>query len=610
MKRVGILLLFFSFHGGFLFAQDPQDTAQQKNNTPLLQRKTTQKVISSIKRTPPPDSVVTIKSETPFLPYEGKIIRKIVINQIGFERAITDTTRWVKTTAAKLANRLHNDTKSWVIRNNLFIREGKPLNPYRVADNERYLRDLDFILDSRIYVLPFSEESDSVDLLVTTRDVFSFGAVFVPYSATEYRMRLQESNLGGMGQKVRLTSIYDYDRSPKTGYEFQYQKTNVFGSFINASLAYTEINTGRSVGEENEYGYLFRLDRPLFNPFARWTGALEWSRNWSKNNFNEEINSFDNYRYDIKDIWAGYSFGLKKLSTKPTHGEDRNRTIIALRAFDQDFSTLPEKIFSSDDSMRYVDRSNILGQLSFFKQNFYKTRYVLGFGRTEDIPYGYRMSFTGGWEKERGIQRAYTSAEVIMSTVSENGTFYTYTAKLGNYLREDLMEDALAQVSISRYSKLYIMNKYKIRHFAEIGLASQLNRTMKRGLDINDTNGINGFKPDSLLGAKRVRLRMEAVVFAPWKVFGFHMAPVVNIDLAYLAQENEKLAKQENLFSGFATALRARNENLIFNTVEARLYYYPKTVEGISSWRAEFRANLRIKYPTELVTAPATVYNR
>ncbi len=610
MKRVGILLLFFSFHGGFLFAQDPQDTAQQKNNTPLLQRKTTQKVISSIKRTPPPDSVVTIKSETPFLPYEGKIIRKIVINQIGFERAITDTTRWVKTTAAKLANRLHNDTKSWVIRNNLFIREGKPLNPYRVADNERYLRDLDFILDSRIYVLPFSEESDSVDLLVTTRDVFSFGAVFVPYSATEYRMRLQESNLGGMGQKVRLTSIYDYDRSPKTGYEFQYQKTNVFGSFINASLAYTEINTGRSVGEENEYGYLFRLDRPLFNPFARWTGALEWSRNWSKNNFTEEINSFDNYRYDIKDVWAGYSFGLKKLSTKPTHGEDRNRTIIALRAFDQDFSTLPEKIFSSDDSMRYVDRSNILGQLSFFKQNFYRTRYVLGFGRTEDIPYGYRMSFTGGWEKERGIQRAYTSAEVIMSTVSENGTFYTYTAKLGNYLREDLMEDALAQVSISRYSKLYIMNKYKIRHFAEIGLASQLNRTMKRGLDINDTNGINGFKPDSLLGAKRVRLRMEAVVFAPWKVFGFHMAPVVNIDLAYLAQENEKLAKQENLFSGFATALRARNENLIFNTVEARLYYYPKTVEGISSWRAEFRANLRIKYPTELVTAPATVYNR
>lgn len=609
MKRVGILLLFFSFHGGFLFAQDPQDTAQQKNNTPLLQRKTTQKVISSIKRTPPPDSVVTIKSETPFLPYEGKIIRKIVINQIGFERAITDTTRWVKTTTAKIANRLHNDTKSWVIRNNLFIREGKPLNPYRVADNERYLRDLEFILDSRIFVLPLSEESDSVDLLVMTRDVFSLGAVVSPSSTDRYRFRVQESNLGGMGQRVQVRAVYDYERSPKTGYEFLYQKTNLFGSFINASVAYTEINTGRSIGGENEHGYLFRLDRPLFNPFARWTGALEWSRNWSKNNFNADESLFASYQYDIKDVWGGYSFGLKKHAAGPTMGENRNRTIVALRAFDQEFSKIPEQTFSYEDSLTYVNRSNALAQLSFFKQNFYRTRYVLGFGRTEDIPYGYRMSFTGGWEKERGIQRAYTGAEIMVSSVNANGTFYTYTAKLGNYLSEDLIEDALAQFSVSRYSRLYTMGKTKVRHFAEIGFASQLNRTLKRGLDIRDVNGLRGFKPDSLLGAQRLRLSTETVVFTPWKVLGFHLAPVVNIDLAYLAQEYELLIQKDNFYSGFAAALRARNENLIFNTVEARVYYYPRTVESIDPWRAEFRVNLRIKYPTDLVTAPATVYN-
>jgi outer membrane protein assembly factor BamA len=336
-----------------------------------MQSKTTQKLFGTIRRTPPPDSI--IKSETPFLPYEGKIIRKIIINQVGFERTIPDTSRWIKSTAAKIANRLHNDTKSWVIRNNLFLREGKPLNPYRVADNERYLRDLDFIVDSRIFVLPLTEDGDSVDLLVMTRDVFSLGAVVVPYSTDEYRFRVQESNLGGMGQKLRLTGVYDYERSPKTGYEFLYQKTNLFGSFINASIAYTEINTGRSIGEENEYGYLFRLDRPLYNPFARWTGAFELSRNWSQNNFKEEENSYYDYQYDIKDVWAGYSFGLKKLSPAPAHGENRNRTFIALRGFDQEFSKLPEKTFSYDDSLMYVDRSNVLGQLSFFKQNFYKT---------------------------------------------------------------------------------------------------------------------------------------------------------------------------------------------------------------------------------------------
>ena len=608
MKRIGILLLIFSFHGFYVFSQDQQDTIREKKNIPFSQRKSTQKLMNSIRHAPP-DSLIDIKSEMPFLPFEGKIIRKIIINQIGFERVIPDTTRWIKTTITKVANRMHNDTKSWVIQNNLFIREGKPLNPYRLADNERYLRDLEFILDSRIFVLPLSEESDSVDLLVVTRDVFSLGAVVVPRSGNEYQFRLQEANLGGMGQKLRMTGVYDYERTPKTGYEFLYQKTNLFGSFINASAAYTQLNTGRSVGNENEYGYLFRLDRPLYNPFARWTGALELSRNWSKNNFNVEEKSFYKYQYNIKDVWAGYSFGMKKLSDKPAYGENRNRTFVALRAFDQEFVKMPDTPLSSNDSLIYTNRSNVLAQLSFFKQNFYKTRYVLGFGRTEDIPYGYRMSFTGGWEKERGIQRAYTGAEVMMSTVSSNGTFYTYTLKLGNYLRDDLIQDALAQIGVSRYSRIYNAGKSKMRHFGEIQFASQLNKTLKRGLDINDVNGIRGFKPDSLLGSKRLRLRTETVLFTPWKLLGFHLAPVVNIDLAYLGQEYQHLIQKKNFYSGFAAALRARNENLIFNTVEARVYYYPKTVEGIDNWRAEFRVNLRIKYPTELVTAPATVYN-
>jgi len=608
MKRIGILLLIFSFHGSLLFSQDRQDTVRQQKNNPLAEAKATQLLMNKIRKAPP-DSLIDIKSEIPFLPYEGKIIRKIIINRIGFERVIPDTSRWIKTTAANIGNRLHNDTKSWVIRDNLFLREGKPLNPYRVADNERYLRDLDFILDSRIFVLPLSEESDSVDLMVMTRDVFSLGAAVIPRSGNEYQFRAQEANLGGMGQKLSVSGVYDYERTPKTGYELLYQKTNLFGSFINATVAYTEINTGRSVGEENEYGYFFRLDRPLYNPFARWTGALEWSRNWSKNTFDEEENLFDDYQYDIKDIWAGYTFGLKKLFPKPVHGENRNRTFVALRAYDQEFSKMPDVPLSSSDSAIYTDRSTVLGKLSFFKQNFFKTRYVLGFGRTEDIPYGYRLSLTGGWEKERGIQRPYTGAEVLVTTVNTKGTFFTYTLKLGNYIYEDLIEDALAQISVSRYSRIYTMGKSKVRTFSEIGFASQLNQTLKPGLDINDVDGIRGFKPDSLLGSKRLRLRTETVVFTTWKLLGFHLAPVANIDLAYLGQEYQPLLQKDNFYSGFAAALRARNENLIFNTVEARVYYYPKTVEGIDNWRAEFRVNLRIKYPTEFVTAPATVYN-
>jgi hypothetical protein len=589
----------------FSFIAFSQDSVRQKK--PMLNGRVSQKVMSAITRTPSPDTVVTIKSEDYFLPYEGKIIRHIIINQIGFDRTILDTTRSIKNFFSKAANRLHNDSRQWVLRNNLFLRENKPLNPYRVADNERYLRDLDFILDSRIYVLPISEESDSVDLLVMTRDVFSLGASFSPRSTNEYRFRVQEANLGGMGQRLMIAGVIDEERDPKTGYELLYQKTNLFGSFANAQAGFTQINTARSLGNENEYAYYFRLTRPLYHPFVRWTGAMEWSRNWSQNNFHTAENTFADYTYRVQDVWAGYSFGLKNLNATP--GENRNRTFLALRAYDQHFFKMPEIHLTINERKIYANRTTVLGQLSFFRQNFYKTRFVYGFGRTEDVPYGYRVSFTGGWENERGVGRSYMGAELSWSTVNETGTFYTYQARLGNYLRNDLAEDALAQFSISRYSRIYRIGKSNIRHLVEAGYAAQINHRLKQKLNINDVNGIYGFKPDSLQGTQRLRLRTETVVFTPWKVMGFHLAPVTSIDLAYLNNEERSLIQKSNFFSGFSAGLRARNENLIFNTVEARVYYYPTLVESLDHWRVDFRINLRLKYPTALVSAPATVYD-
>jgi hypothetical protein len=603
--RCGGLLLLFTF--SCMASVYAQDTTRLKKNGEPRENSLAQQVRDAISRTPRADTLIDVKSEDYFIPYEGKIIRKITINQLGFDRTVQDTTQRFKTTMAKVANWLHNDTRAWVIRNNVFLREGEPLNPYRAADNERYLRDLEFILDSRIFIVPISEDSDSVDLLVMTRDVFSLGASLYPRSETEYRFKVQEANLAGMGQRLQVSGIYDTERNPRTGMELLYKKTNLFGSFVNATVAYTEINTGQSIGEENESAFIIRVDRPLFHPFARWAGAAELSRNWSRNTFGREDSLFLNYNYTIRDLWAGYSFGHSKLPN--SLAENRNRKFIAVRMYDEYFHESPEQSIPNRRRLTYADRSTALGQLTFFKQDFYKTRYVAGFGRTEDIPYGYRISLTAGWEKELGKQRPYTGAELLWSVVNTTGTFVTYGVKLGNYWSEDLIEDALAQVFVNRYSRLYTLGKSNVRHEMELGYAAQLNQVLKRQLDIRDVNGIYGFRPDSLSGARRLMFRTETVVYPNWKVLGFKLAPVARIDLAFLGKENQPLLKKENFFSGYSVALRARNENLIFNTVEARIYYFPTTVEAVDNVRLEFRANFRIKYPTNLVTAPATVYD-
>ena len=109
------------------------------------------------------------------------------------------------------------------------------------------------------------------------------------------------------------------------------------------------------------------------------------------------------------------------------------------------------------------------------------------------------------------------------------------------------------------------------------------------------------------MGLQRVTVSQETTVFTPWKMLGFRVAPITRVDLA-LIKRNSGLLRTRNFFPGFSLGLRARNENLIFNTIEARLFYYPTTVERVGHLRFSITTNFRIKYPTNLVNKPATVF--
>jgi hypothetical protein len=589
------------------WAQQKRDSVPSKSFYKRLRdNKMAQKLIQNLKRKEQ-DTIFNVKSEDPYLKYEGKIIRKITIERIGFEKNILDTTHTIFSRVAHAGNKLHNTTKEWVIRDNLFIRSGKPLNSYRIADNERYLRDLDFILDSRIFVKPIPNSPDSIDLRVVTRDVFSAGASFNPYSFSNYKYQVQEANLGGMGQRLQYSGVFNNLRDPHFGSDILYRKTNMFGTFINGSLEYTSINTTSIYGREDEKSLSFVLARPLFMPYTRWAGGVTLSRNKSANVLNKPDSVYQNYRYNIQDYWVGYTFGQHKKFKEIR--ENRNRKFVAIRAFDQQYLQVPYIQLNQFDKLLYNNRTSVLGQVTFFRQDFYKTRYVLGFGRTEDIPYGYRFSFTSGFEKEQGRQRPYAGADIYRNIVNKNGSFLIYELMLASYYKNGRSEDALFSFNLTSYTKIIKVGEYKIRHQLDVGYAQQFNQLEKRPLDINNTNGIILFEPDSLLGNRRINIRSQTVLFTPWKLGGFNIAPLFRLEGAYLSQLHETVFEKKNFFSSISGGFRVRNENLIFNTIEARAIYYPRTIDGISHIGFNVQANLKIKYPTILVTAPATVYN-
>jgi hypothetical protein len=606
------LFLFLSINSfwipSLLFAQKQPDSTKVRPDTRKAQQiiqdirgsKLSRRILKSITRKKVTDPVAAVKSEEAFIPYKGKIIREIIVRHIDFQRTVYDTTKNIKNTITRIGNKLHSTSKDWVIRDNLFIRENRPVNPFKLADNERHLRDLDFLLDAKFYIIPLRDSPDSVDIVVLTRDVFSLGGTINPADPSETKIRLYDANLAGWGQRLQFNGLIEPEREPNFIYEFLYRKNSIAGSFINATVGYTQLNSGSSYGEEEEKAYYIRLNRPLVSPYTRWAGGLELSRNRSENFFRVPDSLFRDYRYVINDFWVGYNIGANSNS-------DRSRHFIAVRAFDQHFTHVPWQPREQEKPL-YHNQSFVLGSATFFKQNFYTTRYIYGFGRTEDVPYGHNVSVVLGWTRQRGVERPYVGLESEKSLVTRLGEFYTVGVRAGGFMNEGL-EDATVLLSGSLTSRLIAKGEFLFRQSFKVDYTRAYKQRTSIPLDINNEFGLQYFRADSLWGTKRFHIQSETLAFSPWQLLGFRFAPFAFGEMAMLAG-NEKSIFYEKPYFGFGGGIRTRNENLIFGTIELRIIYYPKTTEDISSLNIRLASNLRIKYSAGFVRAPGLVrYN-
>jgi len=608
MVRPAVILCLLLCAAGMAFAQDkdkdkkePADTTQLKkviNN--IKDSKISKRVEESITRRVQEDNTSAVKSEELFMPYSGKVIRRITINPVRFERNVTDTVRNLQNTVTRVANTLHSNSREWAIRDLLFFYEGSPLDPYKLADNERFLRDQEFIKDARIYVRKVPGDSDAVDVEVVTRDIFSIGGSFNPRGPTTTRFRIYDSNLAGMGQHVEFNGLFDTDRRPVFGSQFLYRKISVGGSLINASVGYTELDNGSSYGYENEKAYYLRLDRPLVSPSTRVAGGLEVSRNWSSNVFLRPDSAFRAYRYRVYDVWAGYN--LKIFS------RGRNRYFIAARAFEQHFAEQPKQPQEEVNPV-YNDHRYLLGKITFFRQDFYRTKFIYGFGRTEDVPYGQTASLLFGRDRQFGSDRTYFGVEAEKTSAHRSGHFSTVGMRLGAFRSPHRFEDATMLLSASFFSKLLPYRKLLIRQSANVNFTKVYNQRTSLPLDVNGQFGLQNFRADSLLGNKRLNVGSETVFFTPLKFLGFRFAGFTYGELAWLAKEDQKFWDRTP-FYGIGGGIRTRNENLVFGTIELRFVWFPRVVETVPQFRLSVTTNLRVKYTGTFVTAPSFInYN-
>jgi hypothetical protein len=547
-----------------------------------------------------------IRNEAEFQPFNGRIIRHITVLKTGFRRSVNDTSREISNVFNNLGDALHNSTMQRVIRNNLFFTKGDTLYSQLFADNERFLRSISYIQDARITVQEDPVNPDSVDVVVICKDVFPVGGSMDAGSEKMASFEVNDDNLFGTGNRIQIRNLFDKDRNPDYGIGFEFLKRNLAGSFLNLAAGYRNEMPTFNSGHRQERNLYVQGELPLVSPYHTWTGAFEVAEHKTKNSYlSDSIYKMDfKYSYRIMDGWIGYNIGARKKLQQNL--QTRSKKIIALRGAYRKFTDVPD-LFKSVYNFNYSNITSVLASFTLFDQDFYHTNFIYGFGRNEDIPEGYNISFTGGWTNRNQVSRPYAGFEYQRNYFSNKKNYLNYALRLSTYFdgRRNRFEDIVMFSSIEYFTRLHHLgsgNWYN-RTFLSGSLAQLINTVLNDPLRLSSDYGIPQLNNPDLQASTRATFNAETVFYNTWKLAGFSFAPFAFGNITYLKPLGRYL-ETGDVYTAIGGGIRSRNENLVFGTMELKAAYYPRATFNVTPWVITFNTDLRFRYISQLVKRP------
>lgn len=604
MEMLKKYLLIFLFTGA-CFSLHFTSFAQ-KDSTKTAKKNLLQKVIQDFKKdsTEIDYAAQFQKNEDAFNQFEGLLIRNIVIERIPFGVSIGDTTKRLMNSLTSLANSLHHITKTEVVRKNLFFKKGDSLIPYLMADNERYLRQLLYLQDAEFFVARTAPNSDSVDIFVEIKDVFSLGGAINSLGIKQTSLDIREDNFGGSGNAAILYTLFDNNRDRNFAFGGEYNNRNLGGTFIDSKIGYQSFN--RSItGPKEENNYYINFHKPLVNRYMSWTYEFDASYHATRNYYNTDSIYFSDVRYHYYNVeaWAGYNIGAKDFTTEEE--TKKLRKLVGIRYINQKFLTLPEK-YENTYNWKYPTISGVLGTLTFYRQNFYKTKYIYGFGRNEDIPEGLLLSITSGYTQRQKVKRPFIGFDFESYHFTKKENYFSYRIAAEGYLNHKSIEDLNFLGSIFYFDHLKtIGTKWKQRFFLNYDLAQQVNTVFNQPLFANSQFGLPEYG-NEVVGNERVggtlrsTVKAESEFFSPWSLVAFRFAPFIFSNVSLFSPNNYKA----KLLSSVGGGIRTRNESFVFGTIELRGYYFPEKNFHNKSFRLSLSTNVIFKYNNQFVKKP------
>jgi hypothetical protein len=507
--------------------------------------------------------IENLRNEEYFKLYTGKTIRKIEILKLDvFGPTLSNPLQHANGWIENAGNKTHINTRDFIIKNNLFFDPGDKIDPAQLVDNERLLRELDYIKDASIEIAEIPGNDDMVDVLVITKDVFSAGIYLDLYNSSSGAFEIYENNIAGIGHRF-LTSLYwsSIETIP-LGYSFKYRIGNIGNTFIKSNLEYTN-----SFFTE-KYGVNFTRKFVSYN--TKWAGKLSVEKITTIRDIKKTDTTLKDVdlEYFTHDFWLGKSFLIKTSNLK---FGNRTRLVLGFRYVYNNFLEGPE--VSERYNFQFHNNQIALGSVAFARQKHFKSNLIYGFGKTEDIPIGTLIQFNTGIEKDEFYKRLYFGLKY------QNGNYYpkigylNINAELGGYSYNNRLEQGAIKIKTQAISNLFYYNQIKLRNFLSASYTTGINRFSDEQVYLNSTN-IWGLESTYLFGMQKLSFNSELVAFSRIHIYNFKFIFFGFADMGMIGPENETIFKQK-LYTGVGLGLRIRNENLVFKTFQIRFAFYP-----------------------------------
>lgn len=421
----------------------------------------------------------------------------------------------------QLVNKLHIITKDETIRKHLLLQPGDLYSSRLVAETERILRNRAYFYD--VEIQPVNAADGRVDLSVMTRDVWTLKpGISASRSGGENKIgvELEERNLLGRGQEVRIGRIDDVDR---TSDSFGFRDPHIGQSWVDGAIAVADNSDGHS--------FFAELIRPFYALDTRWSlgsTVLDDDRRSTFYSLGEEAAEYQHAR-QFASLFGGWSKGLQNGWVRRYQAGlvvDENRFTMV------EDGELPA-LLPEDRILQYP----FLG-IDLLEDQFETTRNKEQIGRTEDFYFGQRLSARLGYATESfGADR---DALVYSSSYSRGFGSFEPNALLTSLWANGRVENGSFRNSTVGFNARYYRQQSQKRMFFSTLYGSHGHELdLDQVVELGGDTGLRGYPLRYQTGDSKLLFTIEQRYFTNWYPFRlFRVGGAIFADVGRVWGEN------------------------------------------------------------------------